>query len=125
MGPYETGLSIQTFINLAGDSPRPHESIALASFEEQKRKGEVVRECEPEQHGLFNRVCLEQVETLELVQGAPEPYRVVYSYFWGQDDMNVFVVMVFGAPERNWSEVAEIYNVMSAFELIDMNRFAE
>jgi hypothetical protein len=84
-------------------------------FIEKKRKEakQIFHECEPEDQGLFSRVCLQTEEG---------PYRILYSAFWANGS-DIVVVSTAGTKTEEWGKYSEIFDQMSNFELIDMKRF--
>ncbi len=113
---YETGVSIQTFVGVkagAGKTARRFIEDFASSKAQTARK---LYECPPITKGLFTRICLETEEG---------PYRLLYSLFWGANDLDIAVVMIAGAPKEQWTTYQPIFSRMSSFELIDMSRFSK
>jgi hypothetical protein len=63
---------------------------------------------------LFTRICLEAEEG---------PNHILYSLFWGNDDVDVVVVSIAGTTKELWDTYSPIFDKMSSFELIDIKRF--
>lgn len=112
--PYDTGVRIQTFMGVekgTGDTP---EAFVRGFIEGKKKSAEKVhRSCEATGQGMFTRICTEVTEG---------DYRILYSGFWG-NDMDIVVISISGAKVAEWEKYTEIFDKMSAFELIDMERF--
>jgi len=71
-------------------------------------------ECGAQDQGLFTRICLEAEEG---------PYHVMYSLFWGNQDLDIAAVVIAGTTKELWSTYSPVFEKMSALELIDMKRF--
>jgi hypothetical protein len=63
---------------------------------------------------LFTRVCLETEEG---------PHHILYSLFWGTNDLDIAVVSIAGTTKELWPTYEATFNKMGEFELIDMKRF--
>jgi hypothetical protein len=122
LGPYQTGMKIQLLIDvtdLTGWTPRDF----VAHIVSQKRAHtKVIRHCGEEPVGLFLRQCLETEEAADFSPSGA--FRIVYSLFYN-DELDVVVLNIFGAPTDAWDEASVLLGAMSEFELIDMSRFAE
>ncbi len=114
-GSYTTGVSIQTFTGVKDGTGKSAKQFILdfvASKEEEVAK--VIATCEPEKQYLFTRICLETEEG---------PHHILYSLFWGSNDLDVAVVTISGTTKELWSMYKPIFNKMRELELIDMKRF--
>ena len=113
-GPYDTGVRIQTLVDVEEGTGQSPKTFVLHFLAEKKRTAQkILDECEPQDQGLFTRVCLETEEG---------PYHIAYSLFWG-NDLDVVVVTIAGAKKAEWPLYAETFDRMNHFELIDMKRF--
>jgi hypothetical protein len=113
-GPYDTGVRIQTIVGVEKGTGKTPKQFVM-DFIEKKRKEakQIFDECEPEDQGLFTRVCLQTEEG---------PYRILYSAFWANGS-DIVVVSTAGTKTEEWGKYSEIFDQMSNFELIDMKRF--
>jgi hypothetical protein len=114
-GPYTTGVRIQTFVGVKEGAGKTAKEFVL-DFAATKRKkaDKVIKSCDPKDQGLFTRICLETEEG---------PYHILYSLFWGTNDMDVVVVSIAGTRKELWETYSPTFDKMAAFELIDMKRF--
>lgn len=113
--PYSTGVRIQLFADVKAGTGKTAEQF-IKDFVERKKKDadKVLSSCEPKEQYLFTRICLETEEG---------PYRILYSLFWGSDDLDIAVVSIAGTPKELWDTYAPTFEKMGSFELIDMKRF--
>jgi hypothetical protein len=114
--PYETGVSIQTFVGVKSTTGRSAQQFIQDFASSKSRTARSLSDCPATSQGLFVRMCLETEE------GA---YRILYSLFWGANNMDIAVVMVAGAPKEQWGIYQPIFARMGSFELIDMSRFSK
>lgn len=112
--PYTTGVRIQTFIGVKQGTGKSAKEFILDFAGAKKKEAKVIKACEETDQGLFTRVCLETEEG---------PYHILYSLFWGRNGLDIAVVSISGTSKNLWESYASTFNKMSAFELIDMNRF--
>lgn len=114
-GHYDTGFRIQCFNKVKEGTGLTAKEFVM-KFVQGKKEGEaqVLAECEPKDQGLFTRMCLETEEG---------PFHILYSLFWGSDDMDVAVIAIAGTPRELWDVYAPTFQKMGTFELIDMKRF--
>lgn len=114
-GPYTTGVRIQTFVGVKEGAGKSAKQFILDFIDAKKKEAtKVIDTCEPKEQYLFTRVCLETEEG---------PYRILYSLFWGTDDMDIAVVSIAGTTKELWPTYQATFNKMGEFELIDMKRF--
>jgi hypothetical protein len=113
---YTTGVRIQSFTGLKENTGQTARQF-VESFIEQKKKtaDRVIKSCEPKDMEHFVRVCLEVEEG---------PHHILYSLFWGANDLDIAVVAISGTTKELWGDYQETFDRMSAFELIDMKRFS-
>ncbi len=115
-GPYDTGVRIQTLVGIQKETGQSPKDFVLDFYEQKKNSVQkVYKTCDPQDQGLFTRICL------EVDEGA---YRILYSLFWG-NRVDLVVVSTAGAKKEDWPTYEPIFNRMAAFELIDMKRFEE
>ena len=113
--PYTTGVRIQTFIGVKEGSGKTAQQFILDFLASKKKEGvRVINTCAPQEQHLFMRVCLETEEG---------PHHILYSLFWGTDDLDVAVVVIAGTTKELWGTYASTFSRMGGFELIDMKRF--
>jgi hypothetical protein len=113
---YDTGVRIQAFTGVkegTGKSPE----IFLKEFISKIRKNadEVHKDCDAVNQGLFTRTCIEVTEG---------EYQILYSVFW-DNSIDIAVISIAGAKLDDWDSNSRFFNMMSAFELIDMERFSD
>ena len=114
---YTTGVRIQTFTGVkAGAGKSARQFILDFAAAKKKDAAKVIEECEPKDQEFFTRMCLETEEG---------PYHILYSLFWGKDDLDVAVVIMSGTAKELWEVYAPTFDKMSAFELIDMKRLGK
>jgi hypothetical protein len=115
-GCYTTGVRIQTFVGVKDISGRSAKKFILDFVASKKREAavKVLRSCGEEEQGVFTRSCLETEEG---------PNHILYSLFWGSNDLDIAVVTIAGTTKEMWSTFAPIFVRMSEFDLIDMTRF--
>jgi hypothetical protein len=63
---------------------------------------------------LFTRICLETEEG---------PYHILYSLYWGTNNLDVAVISIAGTTKELWDTYSPTFDKMGAFDLIDMKRF--
>lgn len=112
--PYEVGMRIQAIPSIQEISGKTPKQFIL-DFKAQKKNevDKVLRECAEINEGLFVHTCLEAEEGR---------YQILYSLFWG-NEMDIVVVTISGAPKNEWARYKKVFERMSGFELIDVNRF--
>lgn len=114
-GRYETGVRIQTLVGVQKGTGRSPKDFVLGFIEgKRKEASRVIKSCVAKDQGLFTRVCLETEEG---------DYHILYSAFWGNDNLDVVLVSTAGAKKADWPTYAPIFDTMGSFELIDMDRF--
>jgi len=118
---YETGLSIQFMLGLEKHTGKKPKEFVLKTISERSKSAIVLSQCEPQVVGIFTRICLETEETRPF-KGAPIKFHVKYAFFWGNSTDMVGITMA-GAPVEKWADNIEIFDHMSAIELIDPSRF--
>ena len=114
--PYTTGVRIQIFTGVKEGAGKSAQQF-IQDFVAEKKKAEgvkVIKSCGTDDQGLFMRTCLEVEEG---------PYRVLYSLFWGSENLDLAVVMIAGTRKELWEIYSPAFSKMRAFELIDMKRF--
>ncbi|MDI4635819.1 hypothetical protein J7U46_22325 [Pelomonas sp. V22] len=112
--PYTTGVRIQVFVGVKGVTGKSAKQFILDFIASKKQQATVIKTCQESDQGLFMRVCLETEEG---------PHRILYSLFWGSQNMDMAVVSIAGTTKENWKAYGPVFERMSAFEIIDMKRF--
>jgi hypothetical protein len=120
-GPYRTGIRIQTLQGIKTGTGKTPEEFLRDFLTQKKSTSKVFSECGPETVGMFTRMCLETEELIE-DNGPPTIYHIQYSVFW-LDSGDLATVVTAGAPQPLWLEYKTTFDIMGAFELIDMSRF--
>ncbi len=114
-GPYTTGVSIQTFAGVKKTTGKSAKQFILDFFAAKKKEAtKVIDTCDPKEQYLFARVCLETEEG---------PHHILYSLFWGTNDLDIAVVFIAGTTKELWPTYEATFNKMGEFELIEMKRF--
>jgi hypothetical protein len=111
---YTTGFRIQTFVGVKENTGKSAQQFILDFVDKKKQTAKVVSTCQPTELDLFMRICLETEEG---------PHHILYSLFWGTDDLDVAVVTIAGTTKKLWKTYQPTFERMGAFELIDMKRF--
>lgn len=113
--PYTTGVRIQLFASLKEHSGKTAKQFILDFVEAKKKTADkVIKTCKEQDQDLFTRTCLETEEG---------PHHILYSLFWGNNDLDLAVVTIAGTTKERWDTYAETFDRMGAFDLIDMKRF--
>lgn len=116
-GPYETGVRIQVFTGVLAGTGKTAEQFILDFVAGKKAQVErVIGTRDAHDQGLFTRIGLETEEG---------PHRILYSLFWGNRGLDIAVVSIAGTTKELWPKYAATFDVMAAFDLIDMSRFAD
>jgi len=116
-GPYLTGMRIQLLSGVKKATGKTAEQFIRDFIEKKKKEADkVVNLCDPKEQYLFTRMCLETEEG---------PFHILYSLFWGTDDLDMAVIVIAGAPAELWDTYAPAFDKMGNFELIDMKRFED
>lgn len=114
-GSYTTGVRIQAFMKVKEGTKKTAKEFMLEFLENKKKSADkVIKTCGESNQGLFTRICIETEEG---------SYRIMYSLFWGTNDMDIAVVSIAGTNKELWESYSPVFDKMSAFELIDMKRF--
>lgn len=114
-GPYTTGVRIQTLVGVRKTTGKTTRQFVEDFAAAKKRSADkVLKTCEAAAQELFTRICLETEEG---------PYRILYSLFWGNRDLDLVVVSIAGTTKELWGTYSPVFDRMSDFELIDMKRF--
>lgn len=112
---YTTGVRIQTLMGVKeGTGKSPKEFVLDFIANKKKEAIKVINTCEEKEQGLFTRICIETEEG---------PYHILYSLFWGNNNLDIVVISVAGTTQELWSTYAPAFDRMGSFELIDMKRF--
>jgi hypothetical protein len=114
-GPYTTGVRIQTFIGVKEGTGKSAKQFILDFLAAKKKEAaKVIKTCEPKEQYLFTVICLETEEG---------PHHILYSLFWGTNDLDVAVVTIAGTTKELWKTYEPTFNNMGEFLLNDMMRF--
>lgn len=112
---YTTGVRIQTFVGVKKVTGKtPKEFVEDFVRNKKKTADKIVKSCGEKKQQLFTRVCIETEEG---------PHHILYSLFWGNDDLDMVVVSIAGTTKELWDTYSPVFDLMSGFELIDMKRF--
>jgi hypothetical protein len=114
-GAYTTGVKIQTIVGVKENTGKTPKKFIEEFVRKQKLTADkVVKSCPENKQQLFTRICMETEEG---------PHHILYSLFWGNDDLDVVVVSIAGTTKNLWDTYSPVFDKMSGFELIDMKRF--
>ncbi len=114
--PYTTGVRIQVLGKVKSGTGKTPKDFILGFIAEKRKSALVLSTCEEQKMEMFTRICLETEEG---------PHRILYSFFWGSDGMDLVVISVAGTTKELWSTFAPTFERMSRFEFIDMKRFPQ
>lgn len=114
--PYTTGVRIQTFVGVKQRTGKTAKQFILDFVAAKKKDARIIKSCDETNQGLFTRICLETEEG---------PYQILYSLFWGSNNMDIAVVSIAGTKKELWGTYSQTFEKMSVFELIDMKRFTK
>ncbi|MFT3867915.1 MAG: hypothetical protein QM715_05395 [Nibricoccus sp.] len=119
-GSYDTGFKIQGIVGIkkkTGVSAKEAAQKNLNLFEKNAKK--VIRTWPELEFGYFRRIGIEVLQAN--AKNPDDEYHVIYSFFWN-DDMDMMVASVSGAPESNWPEADKVFEVMQRFKLVDVDK---
>ncbi|MFB9899968.1 hypothetical protein ACFFOV_06060 [Cerasicoccus arenae] len=119
---YETGFRIQGFFKVSEAGFKPSEAAAQNLEKFKSNAKSVIKVCDEYDQGPFRVRCLEAIQPNP--HNAADDYHVIYSFFWN-DDADMVVVSMFGAPESTWPEAELIYKEMQGFVLFDPSKAKE
>jgi len=104
-------------VGIKGATDKAAKQFILDFVEAKKKESiKVIKTCPAKDQGMFMRMCLETEEG---------PHHILYSLFWGSDDLDVAVVTISGTTKELWNTYSATFDKMSDFELIDMKRFGK
>jgi hypothetical protein len=113
--PYTTGVRIQVFTGVERGTGKTAKQFIMDFITAKKKEAtKVIKTLSEENQRLFTRIGLETEEG---------PHHILYSLFWGSNNLDVAVVLTAGTAKELWETYAPTFDRMSAFELIDMKRF--
>ncbi|MGJ8653748.1 MAG: hypothetical protein ACSHX8_10780 [Opitutaceae bacterium] len=121
-GTYETGFRIQGIMNIKESGFTPTQATVYNWKRFKDGAKEIVKECDEEHAGIFKKTCLETIQ--ENPTTPEDDFHIIYSFFWN-DEIDMIVTGIFGAPESKWDEAEEIYYTIKDFTLIDMAKIEE
>jgi hypothetical protein len=114
-GTYTTGVRIQVFTGVVGGTGKTAEQFVFDFVAAKKDQAErLIGTRDAHDQGLFTRIGLETEEG---------PHRILYSLFWGNSGLDIAVVSIAGTTKELWPTYAPTFDIMAAFDLIDMSRF--
>lgn len=114
-GAYTTGFRIQAFPHIKDGTGKTPRQFVLDFIDARKKEAtKVIKTCDETDQGLFTRICLETEEG---------PHHIMYSLFWGRNDMDMAIICIAGTTKELWTTYADAFGTMGDFELIDMKRF--
>ena len=111
---YTTGVRIQVFQGVKAGAGKSAQQFVADFLDGKRKSATVISSCKPQDQGMFTRACLETEEG---------PHRIMYSVFWGSDQLDIAVISIAGTTKALWPTYAPIFDRMSQFEIIDMSRF--
>jgi hypothetical protein len=111
---YTTLVRIQAIVGVKEYTGKTPKEFIEDVVRTQKKKAEKVVKSYPEsKQKSFTRICMET----ELGQK-----HILWSLFWGDDDLDVAVVSIASTPTNLWDTYSPVFDKMNGFELIDMKR---
>jgi hypothetical protein len=119
IGPYETGLSIQLFLNVKENTGGTPRQLIEKNLKMIASANSLVSECPESKQGSFNRRCIEVIENQVKGDGSQLEYHTLYSFLWWEDG-DIAVVTVFGTTPDLWDSTEEIRAVMSRFDFLSL-----
>jgi hypothetical protein len=113
-GKYTTGVRIQAFAGVKQGTGKAPKKFVLDFISNRKKEAtKIIRSGEAQEQGMFTRVCLETEEGTD---------RILYSLFWGNDNLDIAIITIAGTKKELWNIYASTFDRMSEFDLIDMQR---
>lgn len=116
-GTYQTGFRIQGILKIREKGLSPLEATVYNWKRFKDGAKEVIKVCDEEDVGLFKKTCLETIETNPA--NPDDDFHIIYSFFWN-DEMDMIITGIFGAPESEWEEAEAIYYKIKDFTLFDI-----
>jgi hypothetical protein len=103
---YTTGVRIQMFTWVKRGTGKTTKQFILDIVAAKKNEPiKVIKTCGEENQGLFTRIGLETEEG---------PHHILYSLFWGNNDLDIAVVSIAGTTKELWKTYAPTFDKMSA-----------
>jgi hypothetical protein len=100
--PYTTGVRIQTFTGVKKGTGKTAKQFIIDFLASKKKEvAKVIKTCEPKEQYLFTRICLETEEG---------PHHILYSLYWGTNDLDIAVVTIAGTTKELWPTYEAIFN---------------
>lgn len=116
-GSYTTGVRIQVFSDIRKGAGKSGEQFISDFLNARKHEAaKVLMTCPEQNQGMFTRRCLETEDGI---------YHFLYSTFWMTGKQDIVVIMTAGTTKELWDFYSPIFDEMSKFKLIDMNRFTK
>ena len=119
-GSYETGLRIQMLVGIQKGTGLTTEAFARNYLNQKRQEGQILKDCPDSDVGQFQRHCIESIEADSQPGHQGEKLHILTTVSWGKS-MDMVVVSIFGAPDRNWDQVAPIADVMAKYRLLGPN----
>lgn len=113
--PYKTGVRIQVFQRVKTGTGKSAEQFIRDFAAAKATQARVIESFPQLEQGLFRRIGM-------LTEEGPD--RILYSLFWGKNDIDIAVVSIAGTSKDLWNVYAATFQKMSEFEIIDMTRFS-
>ena len=114
--PYTTGVRIQAFTGVRKGTGKTAKQFVLEHMAVRRTGARVVSTRAEQNQGLFTRVGLETEEG---------PFHILYSMFWGNNDLDMAIVSIAGTLNELWTTYSPTFDRMAGFNLIDMSRFGK
>jgi hypothetical protein len=116
-GTYDTGMRIQFIPGVKkANGLTPKEAVAV-NVRIRKETEKVIRECPPEEFGLFTRICIETRGYP--VKSKPKQEYHLISAFWWSDQLDLIAGVTFGAPVEEWDSVKSVYDISGNIKIYD------
>jgi hypothetical protein len=120
-GPYLVGVMVQAIFEVRAKTKQSPSDFVTGFVEAKRASTQVQSECPERAFEPFKRRCIDTVEENPI--SPTGEFRILYSLLYN-DDMDLVVLTIAGAPSNEWQQVSPLFNVMAEFELADLSRFA-
>ena len=92
--PYTTGVRIQVFVGMTQATGKTAKQFMMEFLESKKQQARVTKTIEESDQGLFTRVGVETEEG---------DHHILYSLFWGTQNLDIAVVSIAGTTKDKWN----------------------
>ena len=113
---YKTGLRLQFFPGVSKTVKMSPQAAAQDIISQIKKKGEILKMCDPHQIGDFTRIFTETKEAIT-ISGIKDDYHIIYTTSWS-DKLDMVTLLIFGTPYDEWDKYQDIYDQIKNVVLI-------